>query len=221
MSNEAKKGKVIVFEGVNGSGKSTQIASLEQYMSCSGYSHYTTRNPSDHPLGKLIREDYLLRKDKPDSMLMSLLLATDRYENVTRKYHGDTFNDYLKRGTSIIFDRYYLSSMVYNSDGTDEDMERVFYLNYPSIKTITPDLTILLDISPAVAVERVVKAGNPRDIFESGERIRKTCELYRKAVDMVSNVIGMGKFVIIPADDSSDAVFNAIWNEVLKVLKEE
>ncbi len=221
MDDTKKRGKVIVLEGVNGCGKTTQIKRLGKNMSLAGFSRLSTRNPSDSPVGKLIRDDYLLRNDKnkPDQMLMSLLSATDRYDCVTCKhFNGMTINDMIDEGINIIFDRYYLSSMVHNSDGTEEDMERIFYLNYPSIKKVTPDLTILLDISPGTAVERVNEAGNPRDIYELGERIRRSCELFRHALSMVSNITGIGKFVTIPADGTEEVVERMIWDEVTKLM---
>lgn len=135
MSAKQKKGKVIVFEGVNGSGKSTQIKLLKRKMSDAWFKYHITMEPSNGPIGTAIRNDYLLRtNNRPDQYLMSMLMATDRYDHVTSKQSGNTFTDYINNGISIIFDRYFISSMALNSDGTMADMERILNLNMPSIK---------------------------------------------------------------------------------------
>ena len=160
------KGVFIVFEGVDGSGKSTQIKHLSEHLQCRGYTTYLTREPSDAPIGRLIRtySETGLRTLEPATE--ALLFAADRTE------HTKEITSHLEEGTVVICDRYIHSSLTYQGAvGVDRD-----WIKGLNKAAITPDLVILLDIDPGSSLDRVTDRS--RTVFEEDTYLRRVRGLY-------------------------------------------
>jgi dTMP kinase len=162
----APRGWFIVFEGVDGSGKSTQIELLSMKLRDQGIDHLLEREPSDGSIGHFIRK-YAEAGDRylqPESE--ALLFMADRFE------HSKHIEQNLEQGTTVICDRYYHSTLAYQgAAGVD-----VVWLRELQKFTLKPDLVLLLDIDPRKSLMRV--SGRTLTVFENRDYLSRVRDLY-------------------------------------------
>ena len=157
-----RKGKFIVFEGIDGSGKSTQVRRLLSHLKEKGISVTETREPqNDRPVGALLRSA-LGGKTPLNEGSIALLFASDRLDHISAMLPE------LENGTSIVCDRYYFSSFAYND--TALDPEWIISVNAEAMRLLRPDLVIFLDVPSEVSIERLSKRAGEKEIFETPER---------------------------------------------------
>ncbi|MBQ8134698.1 MAG: dTMP kinase [Clostridia bacterium] len=165
------KGKLIVFEGLDGSGKGTQIQLLADEMKKEGRTVYLTAEPTSSSTGGMIR-DVLGGFVKRDAYELSALFLADRiFHNVNPK---NGIKQFLEKGIDVLCDRYYYSSLAYQ--GIDADLDWVMELNLGCREIIRPDLCIFLDVDIDSCDERIEKNRLEREIYENKstqEKIRK------------------------------------------------
>ena len=169
--------RFIAVEGLDGSGGTTQIGLLRAAFEARGEPVLTTREPSDRPVGKLIREH--LRRSWQDCLgdsVFPYLFAADR-----RDHLDCVVQPALQRGESVLSDRYALSSFAYQAEA--HGLDRVMRLNQDFR---APDLTIMLDLPPEVCLERILARGLPRDRFEALEQLQTIQAGYEAAIVSVS-----------------------------------
>jgi dTMP kinase len=148
------QGLFIAFEGGEGTGKSTQVALLARHLAQAGVDALCTFEPGDSPAGAAIRELVLdPATGHLDPRAEALLYAADRAHHVAR-----VVRPALARGAAVLTDRYLDSSLAYQGAGRTLDREEVERLSTWATEGLLPDLTVLLDIEPAVGLRR---AGNP------------------------------------------------------------
>lgn len=174
------KGKFIVFEGIDGSGKSTQAKRAYEYLCAKGLKCRLCAEPTDGEMGKLLRL-YLEGKKKADSHAVAGLFAADRIDHITKD--GGILS-LLSSGVNIICDRYYLSSCAYQ--GIDCDLDFILSQNRFALENAMPDLTFYIDISVEVAMQRIIARGDT-EIFEDADKQRKIYENYQKLLEMPQN----------------------------------
>ena len=149
-----------MLEGLDGAGTTTQARRLAEALAARGRTAHVTREPSDGPIGRLIREmltgGHAIPGASIDQATFGLLFAADRMDHVQREV-----DPALAAGTVVISDRWYHSSLAYQGTGAERDWIRV--LNARARK---PDLTIFLRVRAAVAAERRVAAGRAQELFE-------------------------------------------------------
>ena len=144
------KGFLITFEGVEGSGKSTQINLLADKLIKLGKEVIVTREPGGTKLGEKIRELLLDPNNiDMDDRAEILLYAADRAQHVKKKIIPA-----LKEGKIVLTDRYFDSNIAYQGYGRKLEMTMVRKINEWVIRDIWPDLTILLDIDAKIGLER-------------------------------------------------------------------
>jgi dTMP kinase len=162
----APRGWFIVFEGVDGSGKSTQIELLSMKLRDQGIDHVLEREPSDGEIGRFIR-DYAEAGDRylqPESE--ALLFTADRFE------HSRRIEQTLELGTTVVCDRYYHSTLAYQgAAGVD-----VTWLRDLQKFALKPDLVLLLDVDPAKSLMRV--SGRTLTVFENRDYLGRVRKLY-------------------------------------------
>ncbi len=162
----APTGWFIVFEGVDGSGKSTQIELLSMKLRDQGVDHVLEREPSDGGIGRFIRA-YSEAGDRylqPESE--ALLFTADRFE------HSRRIAQTLDQGVTVVCDRYYHSTLAYQgAAGVDvawlKDLQRF---------ALKPDLVILLDVDPGRSLMRV--SGRTLTVFENRDYLSRVRDLY-------------------------------------------
>ena len=169
MSN---RGKFIVFEGTDGSGKSTQIKLLAKYLEGNGIPCYLTREPTDSPFGALLRS-CLNGRVETDEYTIAAMFASDRLDHVHNQVNGMLKK--LDEGMTVLCDRYYLSSFAYNGGFVDTDW--VISLNEAARRALKPDLTVFLDVPIEEAMRRVNRRGET-DRYETLDRQIRIREKY-------------------------------------------
>ena len=173
----SKRGVFIVVEGVDGAGKGTQIELLRDAIAQMGRSVHVTAEPSTLPIGLLLRR--YLRRELPDSVPgsagMALLFAADRMQHLEHEILA-----HLTIGDVVICDRYYASSIVYQT-AMDESAgpELMKWIAEVNAHARRPDRTIVLDLDPEVAAARRASRGTPGELFEQLEMQRRIRHNYR------------------------------------------
>src|ERR1700710_1612537 len=157
-----KKNLFIAFEGIDGSGKSTQVKLLTQKLEAAGLKVYTTCEPTDSPIGKIIRDIFSHRLEADHRTIAGLFVA-DRLDHLLNKTNGILRK--LEEGYTVITDRYYFSSYAYQSPYMD--LNWVIEANSLSAQLLRPDLNIYIDISPEISIERINKGRTSVELYET------------------------------------------------------
>ena len=199
-------GKFIAFEGIDGSGKSTQTGRLKERLSSIGVRCYETGEPTGSPIGSLIRQ-MLTGRIVADNKVIASLFIADRVDHLLNKTDG--ILDMVNSGVSVITDRYYFSSYAYN--GIDIDMEWVIQGNSISAGILRPTLTVFLDIPVNSALERINRGRFHKELFETSERLTAVRAKYFEAFDKLKDVENVA---VIDADTDADTVAERVWGAV-------
>ena len=154
------RGKFITLEGIEGSGKSTSLDTISKILDTLDIEFIITKEPGGGPLGKDLRKILLDKKTSISPEVELLLMMADR------KNHIDNIVEpSLDKGVWVISDRYLDSSYAYQGGGRQIDTSKIDLLT-ELLKLPIPDLTILFDLSPEIALQRA-KNRSELDRFES------------------------------------------------------
>jgi len=196
-----KKGKFIVFEGLDGSGKTTQLHALHSYLSKEkGLKCRLDYEPSENLLGALAR-GAIKKKMYFEPQTMALLFAADRFEHI----HHD-IKPYLDKGIHVICDRYVFSNFAYQ--GLACDFNDIFEYNKASMKLLMPDLTIFVDTEPEETAERIGKSRIGNELFDKeGVSVR---ENFHRAFEFLKEKGLMGELLVVKGNQSEEAITKEI-----------
>jgi dTMP kinase len=189
-----RRGKFIVFEGLDGSGLSTQAALLKDWLTKQTLPVYLTKEPTTGPVGALIRLALgrrlsLSPNTEDNDAIIALLFAADRMDHLATDIIPK-----LEAGVNVICDRYYLSSFAYQSRSMDLSWLRTLHA-----RCIRPDLTILLDVSPHTCCERIAKHRWHVEIYENETILEGVRQRYH---DIAAQLRAEGHDIrIVPGDD--------------------
>jgi dTMP kinase len=148
-----KKGIFIVFEGPEGSGKTTVSKIIENYLKELNIDFITTREPGGITISEKIREVILDKENtKMDGRTEALLYAAARRQHLVEKVIPA-----LNEGKIVLCDRFVDSSLAYQGHGRGLGMDEVMKINEFAIDGYMPNLTILFDLSPEIGLERIAK----------------------------------------------------------------
>ncbi|AEI35549.1 Thymidylate kinase [Francisella salina] len=157
--------KFIVIEGLDGAGKSTAIGIIKKYLDSRSLATVYTREPGGTKVAEEIRA--LALKDCEEEMVASdtelLLMYASRVQHVEA-----LIKPALESNLHVVSDRFYWSSMAYQGGGRELGFDKLNALNETFLKDCQPDLTIYLDIDPAVGLARAGKVGSPDRIEKAG-----------------------------------------------------
>src|SRR5256885_267953 len=157
-----KKNLFIAFEGIDGSGKSTQVKLLSYNLKNAGHKVHLTCEPTESPIGKMIR-DIFSHKMEADHRVIAGLFVADRLDHLLNKTNGILKK--LEEGYTVISDRYYFSSYAYQ--GTHIDLDWVIKANSLSADLRRPDLNIYIDITAEQSIERINKGRTSVELYET------------------------------------------------------
>lgn len=205
--SQTKEGLFIVFEGVEGAGKSSQIKLLSQYLDDAGYSVVVTKEPGGTPIGEAIREILL----NPDFSQMgpeteTLLYSASRAQHVTQ-----VILPALEEGKIVLCDRYVASSYAYQSFGRGLPLAKIKELNEWATGGLKPDLTIIFSVPIKEGLGRATKHYADRIEQEGIDFHSKVQEGYLELTRK-----NPGQYKVIEGAGSKEA----IHQEVLKVVKD-
>ena len=206
MNPAANKGRFIVLEGVDGCGSTTQTRRLVERLRAAGHDARSTCEPSDGPIGAMIRAALERRlttgagaPHKFDWATLALLFAADRVDHV-----NSFIVPALAAGAIVVSDRYTLSSVAYQG-ARGLDWRRI--LAEGEAEFPRPDAVFLLEIDPAAGLARARARGRVMDAaFETAEFLARVAAIYRAIErDYVER---------IDAGQTADAVAAAVWRSV-------
>lgn len=194
-----------VFEGIDGSGTSTQISLLAKNDKTG--SIVTTAEPTSKETGKFLRK--MLAGDfSVDAKTAAYLFAADRCEHI---YGKDGVLELTSAGKTVVSDRYIFSSLAYQSVSCGDELPRLINSPFP-----LPEILFYFYIDPEVSLKRVESRGEAKEIYEKIDYQKKTAELYEKVVceyEKTSAETGM-KIVRIDATKTIEEIAELIRKEI-------
>ena len=196
-----KKGKFIVFEGIDGAGKTTQAKKLFNYLKEKGIKAVLTKEPGGTDIGSEIRK-ILLNKNYNIPPIAELLL----YEADRSVHINNLIKPSLNEGYTVISDRYIYSTVVYQSFGRGIDRSTVDYLNSLVTGGLKPDVVFLLDIPVEEGLKRI-KKHRKTDRIES-EDVSFYTKLRNGFLKLAEGNRNM--FYTINASKSQDCIFKIV-----------
>jgi dTMP kinase len=195
-------GTLIVFEGIDGSGKTTQLNACAGWLAGLGYSIAKLREPTDGPYGHKLRLS--ARSGRLSAEEERDLFVLDRTWNVE-----NNISPAIRRGDTILLDRYYFSSIAYQgARGLDlDDIRR----RNEAIAPI-PDLVLLFDLSPEIAATRIQQnRGEALNLFERLDYLETVREIFLSLAD---------RFIVrIHAEKSEEEVQREVREAITRIIK--
>lgn len=183
MQKNNYAGKFIAIEGLDGSGQSTQVQLLSDFLIKNGHSVVSTKEPTkDSEAGKKIRQ--ILNKNTSENtpvkpVYFQELFAQDRGEHLEKLVVPA-----LREGKIVISDRYCFTSFAYGmAEGVDLD-----YLIKINENFLMPDLTIILKVSPAVCLKRIEERGSKKEFFERMDHFSRAVKNFEILPERFDNV---------------------------------
>ena len=192
----------VTFEGLDGSGKSTQAELLRARLEADGFEVVSTREPGGTELGERVR-DLVLHGGHVTPWAEALLYAAARAQHV-----DEVIRPALERGASVICDRYLDSSVAYQGVGRELGLERVLELNLAAVGGLLPDRTFLLSLEPAEIGSRL---GGVHDRLE-----RESAEFHARAAAAYRDLAGRypERIVVLdaarPPDELAEEVYGSL-----------
>ncbi len=203
-----ERGKFIVFEGIDGSGKSTHARLLKERLEKEGKRVFLTLEPTEGEAGRLLRRCLTGEIDLPEEAIAGLFM-TDRLDHIKNPSSG--IISHLEHGEVVISDRYYFSSFAYNS--MYAPMEWVIAINSLARELLKPDLTVFLDLAPERFDDRI-RARGQKERYEKIELLAKVRENYMKAFSLLPDE----KVAIVDNDGGLEDAAENVYAAVRKIL---
>ncbi len=204
-----KKGLFFALEGIDGSGKSTQLKLLADRLAAQGLACYPTQEPTNSPIGAMCRQ-FLSGAISLDSRTIAALFAADRLNHLLGE---DGLCQQFQNGAVVLTDRYYFSNYAYQ--GVDVDLDWLIAVNRPAAQLLRPNLTIFLDVPPAKALERISASRQQLEVYEKEERLRAVRRQYLAAF---AKLQAEENIAVIDADADAATVAGRIWQQIAGLL---
>jgi len=199
----------IAFEGIDGSGKSTQVKLLTEKLIAAGHKVYTTFEPTDSPIGSLIRNIFKGRMTADHKTIAALNVA-DRLDHLHNEINGILKKK--EEGYTIITDRYYFSSYAYH--GVHVDIDWVIAANSMSAATLRPDINIFIDVDPEVSMQRLNSTRGTIELYETLDNLKQVRGKFLEAFDKLKDE---EKIVTINGNQTVAAIASDVWKELEKL----
>ncbi|MBF0389611.1 MAG: dTMP kinase [Desulfamplus sp.] len=210
----------ITLEGVEGSGKTTQVGAIAQFLQDNGHQVVTTREPGATALGKKIRSILLDPQNRDISPICELMLyGADRAQHIT-----EVILPALKSGKTVLCDRFFDATVAYQGFGRGIDLqliESIYKIVAGNLRSdipiLKPDLTILFDIDPLIGLKRTLEA------LQNGQRDRSETRFEEEHLDFHKRVregylkianIEKWRFFVIDASMSKQEILKKILEKI-------
>ena len=200
-------GIFVVFEGVDGSGKSTQSKALEQRIASAGGAVALVHEPGGTPIAERIRQ--LLKGGHEVDPLVELLLFSAARASLV----PSVVRPALERGSTVVCDRYIYSTLAYQGYGRGMELATVRELNDLATGGLVPDLVVLLDLPPEHGLQRIAERPLDRIEREANEFHRRVREGY---LDLASS--DAQRWLVLDATLPADDLSEAVWSRVSEML---
>ena len=206
MNESPERGKFIVFEGIDGAGKTTQINLLTERMRREGKAVFATAEPTATETGKMLRAA-LGGKIRMTPCELAALFVADRIRHKTDPEEG--IEAKLRAGIDVVSDRYYYSTMAYQGSETDPGWVREMNLSCPEIRR--PDLCIFLDLTPEQSMERIRAGRDSVEIYENTETLAAVRARFYRVIDELRTeenikVVNAGR----PIEEIAEEIFGLV-----------
>ena len=204
-----RKGLFITFEGADGSGKTTQLNKVKEFLLEEGYDVIITREPGALDIGQKIRNILLHNEGFVSDRCEMFLFLADRSQHIDALIKPSIDN-----GKIVLCDRHTDSTIAYQGYGRGQNINLLKELNNIAVNGIMPDLTLLYDVSAQTAQERI---GNEKDRMESAglifyEKVRNGyIELQKE---------NPARIKLISANRTIDEVFEDTKKNIVKLIQE-
>jgi dTMP kinase len=211
LGEKMRKSSFITFEGLEGSGKSTQVRLLKEFLEDLGHIVVVTKEPGASVIGGSIRKVLLEPENEVSLWTEVFLFQADRADHI-----ANLIKPALEEGKIVICDRHSDSSVALQGYGRGVGRDTIASLNTLSTQGITPDLTILLDLSVDAGFARISKRGQPDRMEKAGsefhERVRQGF-LEEARLDPK-------RIVVVDAERNQESIQEDIRRIVLERIKE-
>ena len=201
------KGRFIVFEGIDGAGKTTQVELLAKNLRALGREVSLSAEPTSLESGKAIRRA-LSGAERKTECQMAAMFVLDRIAHNTDAEIG--IGALTEKGIDVISDRYYYSSLAYQGAATDYGWVKAMNIGSPEIRR--PDLCIYLDLLPEQSLERISRNRESVEIYENLEKLTVTRNTFLSVID---DLKGDGESIyIVDANRSPEDIAAEIFDIV-------
>ena len=203
------EGKFITLEGIEGSGKSTNLSIIKKILDNNKINYVVTREPGGGPLGSKLRKILLDKNNNISPSVEMLLMMADRKDHV-----DNLINHNLKQGNWVISDRYLDSTIAYQGGGRELDLNLINSLS-EELELPTPDLTLLFDLPVNEALDRA-KARSTLDRFESESE-----DFHKRIRDSyLEQAYKNNRFKIVNSSKDIESVAEQVKNYIMEFLNE-
>jgi dTMP kinase len=196
----------IAFEGIDGSGKSTQMNLLAHRLADQGHALHLTCEPTFHPIGTLIRQAFTGDHPLDDRVIAGLFVA-DRLQHILDEEQGILRR--LEEGFTVLTDRYYLSSYAYQ--GAHMPLEWVIEANALAARLCRPDLHVFIELAPEEALDRIRQRSPATQLYETLSTLTRVRDTYYRAMELIRD-----EETIVRVDGSKtlEAIAEEVWSAV-------
>jgi len=206
------KNLFIALEGIDGSGKSTQMKLLTKKLEEAGHKVYATFEPTNGPIGTMIRT--ILKGDTPtDDRIIAGLFVADRLDHLLNQENGILKK--MDEGYTVICDRYCFSSYAYQ--GTHMSIDWVIAANAMSASILKPDVNVFIDIDPEVSMQRIATNRDTIEIYENLENQKKVKEKFFEAFARMKD---QEKIFIVEGNRKPEMIANDIFEELQTIANQ-
>ena len=193
--------KFIVFEGLDGSGKTTQLQLLSKKLDMQNIKHIKISQPSKNKIGKLTRSaeqgEFPLSNES-----IAMLFAADRLELMLKEVRPA-----IESNIYVLSDRHYMSSLAYQ--GQDEEKyKRVAEYNQVAMKDFCPEITIFIDVDPEECIKRIISARDATGIYE---KLSDLIQVRKRYFENFKKLV-YDNTVIINGDNDTNIINKKIYN---------
>lgn len=204
------RGRFIVFEGIDGSGKTTQARRLAKLLEEKGHTVCLTAEPTSFPTGKLLREA-LGGRIKKSECEMALMFVEDRIAH--NKHPKEGIDALLENGVTVICDRYYYSTLAYQGQSTDYQWVKAMNLLCPDIRK--PDLCIYVDLLPEQSLERIMSGRDSVEIYENVETLTRVREQF---LSVINDLSATDNVRIVNGYRTEEEVEQDVYRAVMEIM---